>query len=141
MGSIKDDHVGSGGSNGTYAIRLNGARVGFESTFVGDGYGYYTVEVVDLRTGRHDVNVPATYGHGVVDARVTDLALKSNGSVAWIVNRRDFRGASTYEVRRADRRGHARLDADPRIGPNSLDLSGRQLRWSHGDHVNAATLS
>jgi hypothetical protein len=95
------------------------------------------VLVQDLRTGHHRTFVSSTGGRPIeppdgVHQRVTDLELKANGSVAWIVVQKDDRtspAATRIQVRSRDSRGGHRLDESPAIETQSLRLAASTLSW------------
>jgi hypothetical protein len=84
--------------------------------------------------------------HPALRRRFTDVVVKSNGSVAWVLDRVDYSATpphqtQTYEVRRADSQGAALLDSSPDINPYSLTLSGSTLAWRRqGGETRSATL-
>jgi hypothetical protein len=101
-----------------------------------------TVVVKNLRSGRTKFRlpgftgtppgVPALYG-------VTDLELKPNGSVAWIVENRQ--GERQVEVRKADAEGRgAVLDSGTGIDTRSLALSESRLYWLKDGRAQSALL-
>jgi len=100
--------------------RLSGRLVAFHEQFYGRTGAGESGRVVDLWRGRE----VGDYSAGAV----TDLVLKSNGSVAWIAHRQ----GGGYEVHRHDRRGQAVLEAGNGIEPASLRLSGGTLTWRSG---------
>ena len=77
----------------------------------------------------------------------TAVAVKANGSIAWILDKEDYTGTGpnyytqTYEVWKAGSGGRTRLDSSPDILPYSLTLSGSVLQWRYENgEVRAATL-
>src|SRR3954447_2095982 len=95
------------------------------------------VLVQDLRTGRHRTVVGSTGGGAIeppdgVHQRITDLELKANGSVAWIVVQMDDRtspATTRIQVRSRDASGGHRLDESPQIERYSLRLNASTLSW------------
>src|SRR3954452_8354927 len=95
------------------------------------------VLVQDLRTGHHRTFVGSTGGGAIeppdgIHQRVTDLELKANGSVAWIVVETDDRtspAATRLQVRSRDGSGGHRLDESPAIERYSLRLDASTLHW------------
>jgi hypothetical protein len=91
----------------------------------------------DMRTGHHLRFASAMGGRPVEPAdgihrRVTDLELKRNGSVAWIVEQTDLRttpAQKRIQVRSRDTTGAHRLDEGPLVELRSLTLSSSTLRW------------
>ena len=82
---------------------------------------------------------------------LTDLKLRRTGSLAWIVRRtpidiplapypRPADGRPDFQVRKADRRGEALLDAGYDIVPGSLRLSGATLSWLKGGTTHSAVI-
>jgi hypothetical protein len=74
---------------------------------------------------------------------ITDLVLKRNGSLAWIVERTPVDGPLSpdpmpaesrpeYQVRKSDRMGNALLDSGHEIAPRSLVLRRASLDWIKG---------
>jgi hypothetical protein len=128
--------------SGVDAPQLAGRYVAF-STF-GSGIGDETdrIYVYDLRLGRTFLVEGSTV--------ITDIALKRNGSVAWIevapVSPTNFE-ETVFDVRRwsaVDRQGSVLLDRDPDIGPGSLVLSEdrRTISWTPtGSGVRSAPLN
>lgn len=132
-------HLGDVGPAGMFSdrispVRLAGRYVATAAEYTastGDALGAL-IQVRDLRSGAlvqrfQSPGDPNTYD-------VTDLELRSNGSVAWIA--RIIQGmpaTTTYEVRRfPTTESHSTiLDAGTGIGPRSLALSGRTLYWTH----------
>jgi hypothetical protein len=106
------------------------------------------VLVQDLRTGHHRTFVSAMGGGAVgppdgIAQRVTDLVLKSNGSVAWIVVQTDNRtspATTRVQVRARDSNGGRRLDESLAIDRDSLRLDASTLHWRHGATARTAQL-
>jgi hypothetical protein len=89
------------------------------------------VFVVDLRNGRKLLNRPTGVLAGPYFAPATDLELKANASVAWMVE-----GA----VLAHDSSGERRLDSGDGIDSTSLELEGSRLTWIKNGVVRSAIL-
>jgi hypothetical protein len=102
---------------------------------------YSTVTVRNLQDGRVVSDVPATMTGGAPGdgEHVTDIELKPNGSLAWLVQ---LTGAArrTVEVVAVDVNGRRLLESSPDIDPQSLALDGSTLSWSTGGVTHSATL-
>ena len=141
-------HLGDVGPAGMFSdrispVRLAGRYVATAAEYTastGDAQGAL-IQVRDLRSGAlvqrfQSPGDPNTYD-------VTDLELRSNGSVAWIA--RIIQGmpaTTTYEVRRfpATESHSTILDAGPAIGRRSLALSGPTLYWTRDGALRSTTL-
>ncbi len=146
-------------------VRLVGRYVGYSETFYGyHGDGSTRVRVTSLRSGRHRRALPSVLGPPPSDpcepeplpcdvwfggplTDVTALALKANGSVAWIGRQRgglrDGRRYTQYEVRKADRAAkNIPLDSGVDIDPESLTLNRykRTISWTNGGLTKSAPL-
>ena len=110
------------------------------------------VRVRDLRRGRmlHDVAALTTPTRPF--EYLTDLRLKRNGSVAWIVRADSIDAVMTpqamptdflpyYEVARSDRGGRGLLDRGHDIAGGSLALRGSVIRWLKAGRPRAAILN
>lgn len=111
-------------------------------------YRALDVRVQDLRTGRHRRVLSAT-GAEPQDGDsedVTDLELKGNSAVAWIVVRERFESGTVTDrsvlVRAADRGGERLLDEGDEIDPDSLrlDFATSRVSWRHGAERRSTTL-
>jgi hypothetical protein len=120
---------------------LSRAFVGLGLEYEGPAGGNYgQIRVVNLRTGRALVNELAADGdEGASITGVPDLALKANGSVAWIVAVRQGSG-TVYRVMRHDVNGRAVLDSGADIDPSSLALSSSTLYWTRAGQPHSAEL-
>jgi hypothetical protein len=117
---------------------------------------FYRVIVRDLRTEgfRH---IEAAYSNlpehnpddGEVAARITDLTLKRNGSVAWISCPPSDPNANhcaapdpdvPYEVWRVDRRGRKLLDHSSEIELRSLIRKDSTISWRRAGAKQSATM-
>jgi len=73
---------------------------------------------------------------------VGSLALKADGSIAWIgVGQSIIGRGETIEVRRVEAGDETLLDFGRAIHPGSLRLHGSTLTWKHGKHTRSAQLS
>jgi hypothetical protein len=130
-----------GGNGGITRLRLAGHRVAIvdvsESAFNGR---YAAIAIYNLRTGAH-ANVPANQSD---DIDITDLALRPNGSIAFIEG---LDGPASHKppkhqiVRRYDRHGDTILEDSATIDPFSLTLIGRHLTWMSAGLTRTATIS
>jgi hypothetical protein len=120
---------------------ISRAFVGLGLEYEGPAGGNYgQIKVVNLRTGRALVNEPAAEGDEETRTTgVPDLALKANGSVAWIVAVRQDSG-TVYRVVRHDLNGRAVLDSGSDIDPSSLALSSSTLYWTRAGQPHSAEL-
>jgi hypothetical protein len=138
-------------------VTLAGRYVAYPQTsYDPDGTVYYLITVFDLRKRRwHTLSsayVAVSDGNrdGEDSAVVTDVALKKNGSVAWIScfpifgtpDQHDcFRDPDIPpEVWRTDRRGTKRLDAAANVGLHSLKRRGSTITWRRGSETRHAQL-
>jgi hypothetical protein len=143
---VRLDHPDEGINAVSFA--LAGRYVAFHQRFfepVGDHFD--DMVVVDLRTDRRrhiaELYTDERYDEGVLDAGTTDMALRRNGSVAWISCEADSEGcdrSTPYQVHRIDGRGHRLLDTGRRIGPRSLRLTRRTVRWTNAGEPRSASL-
>ncbi len=110
---------------------------------VGETWDRIEVYVKDLRTGKtlHFDHINGFYLQA-------DLALKPNGSLAYIVTQAApsviSPGAPTSfanEVRKMDRDGKAVLDSQPGIDPASLTLTGSTVGWKRNGAPFTATIN
>jgi hypothetical protein len=69
----------------------------------------------------------------------TAIVVKSNGSVAWIVNPNEASGH--YQVHAADTTGSRVVSVGPDIDPTSLALAESTLYWMQGGQAHAAPLN
>jgi hypothetical protein len=121
--------------------RLAGPFVGYARSFCGIGGCQAQIRVVDLRDGSELRDPGAAPGPPAGPNLATDIELKENGSVAWIVGRSEWfkPGSLTHELWVSDSQGLRRLDAGA-LEPKSLALSGSSLSWRHGSQTLTATL-
>jgi hypothetical protein len=99
------------------------------------------VVVTRLTTGRQ-VHRDPMVSTGLVEQHgsPTAVAVKRDGSDAWIGVERSITGQQLIEVHRHDGRGPALLDSGHQVKPASLALHGSRLSWRHGSHTRHATL-
>jgi hypothetical protein len=130
-------------------IRLAGRFVAHASFYEGPAGGTYAVvRVRDLRSGVQTVNIqagaplqPGEPDTSDQQARIRDLELRPNGSVAAITGTNDpATGVPIYRVIKRDPAGTAVLDSGPDIDPTSLALSGGILYWTKAGQPHSATL-
>jgi hypothetical protein len=105
----------------------------------------WQVVVRDLRNGRmlhkvptgvrNDPQVRPDNGIGPTTA----IVVKSDGSVAWIVQTNP--GAGTYQVHALDSMGSRLLATGPDIDPSALALAGSTLYWTQGGKPASTTLN
>ena len=121
-----------------------------------DGTIYYLFTVFDIRKGRwHTLSdvyerrpLDSPTRDGEDEGIVTDVALRKNGSVAWIAcspgipddSRCDGDADTPTEVWRTDHRGTKLLDASTSIRRRSLERDGSRITWRHGGEKRSATL-
>jgi hypothetical protein len=84
------------------------------------------------------LSAPERLVHLATNARVTDLELRDNGTVAWI--QRDPAGTQ-LTVRVLGKHATTDLDSGPAIDPASLRLKGRTLTWTVASAVRSATIA
>jgi hypothetical protein len=98
------------------------------------------IMVVDLRTGaRRVIGRPQVSSHPY-PTTVDDLALKGNGSVAWIAHGPANEAPFIFsEVWASDGRGRRRLDSGPGIS-RDLTLRASALTWVKDGVVRSGTL-
>lgn len=110
------------------------------------------VTVRELRRGRAVRDAKAA----VVSRRpfgfLTDIKLRRNGSVAWIVTAQPLDGPLNpnpmptdylpdYEVGKAERGGQTLLDMGHYIAAGSLALRGTTISWTNGSRRRSASLN
>jgi hypothetical protein len=130
LGRISRLHDEGAGINRRPRPVLAGRYVAYASRGSAIGDEFDRVAVWDLRAGRISLKANAS--------TVTDIALKKNGSVAWISNsyvESSDLNEPLYEVRRMSERsddGDVLVDRATGIGPRSLRLSrtGRTISWT-----------
>ena len=139
-------------------LTLSGRYVGYVETNCNIDQSEDLVVVKDLRTGRNKWSVPAATGQEGDDppsTLVSDLAMASNGSVAWIADWDANSGSSAphpnndRQVRKLDAgapAGGTLLDRGLDIERRSLGLSARGsngawIYWTKGGSPFAARLN
>jgi hypothetical protein len=102
---------------------------------------YSTVLVRNLQDGRLVSDLDATMSGGAPGdtQHVTDLELKPNGSLAWMVQLSGY-ATRTIEVVAVDASGRRLLESGPDVEPESLTLDGSTLSWRTGGVTHSATL-
>jgi hypothetical protein len=129
-------------------VALDGTVVAYEGHGIEPAEPVHTrarplVIVQNLRTGQTLRRLPSdVLGPGRAGP-VMMIVVKSNGSVAWIVQ---DSGATTsrpaeYEVHAADASGERVLASGPGIEPSSLALAGSTVYWMQEGHPASALLS
>ena len=124
-------------------VRLAGRHVAYASEYTastGDALGA-VVQVRDLRTGAFVRRFQSPGDPNTYD--VTDLELRTNGSVAWIA--RIIAGTparTSYEVRLfpTSQAQASIADAGPTLGARSLALSAGTLYWTRDGAARSAVL-
>src|SRR3954454_539044 len=100
-----------------------------------------TVMELDLSKGLQFPGQPATTGGLPGNSqRVTDLVLKANRSLAWIVDIGSSVG-SDRQVVAVDSAGRRTLDTGGNIDPKSLTLNGSTVSWTKGGVAHSASLN
>lgn len=123
-------------------VTITGALTAYGLETCGVDTGSTVVVVRRLTDGRQLRSADATGPLGPESYETVDrLALKRDGSVAWIASTSSL-GTRQHrvEVRRTDARGTALLDVGAAIAIHSLRLTGSTLHWRHGSQVRTATL-
>ena len=96
------------------------------------------VSVLDVSAHEHDFVYRHREGS---NGFATDLALKSNGGVAWISAEETADGRLDYVVRRNDDEGFAELETGRDIDPESLTLGPNSvMRWTRGGQPRSAPI-
>jgi len=125
---------GPGGGGGIQDETLAGPIVAYEESHLFEGgRDEYVIVVRDLRIGRviHKVPTAETRFPGDVgNGGATDLVVKSDGAIAWIVETANE--PTTTEVHAIDRTGSRLLASGAAIDPHSLALAGSTLYWTQG---------
>jgi hypothetical protein len=146
LGTKAESSVQGGG--GIERETLAGTVVAYEKSSNG-GFSHpgakWQVVVRDLRNGRmlhkvptgvrNDPQVRPDNGIGPTTA----IVVKSDGSVAWIVQTNP--GAGTYQVHALDGTGGRVLASGSDIDPSSLALAGSTLYWTQGGKPASAVLN
>jgi hypothetical protein len=146
LGTKAESSVQGGG--GIERETLAGTVVAYEKSSNG-GFSHpgakWQVVVRDLRNGRmlhkvptgtrNDPQVRPDNGIGPTTA----IVVKSDGSVAWIVETNP--GAGTYQVHALDSTGGRVLASGSDIDPSSLALAGSTVYWTQGGKPASAVLN
>lgn len=135
---VLDENVGT--------VRLAGVYTALSFRSVDGCAGestYAYAKVIDLRNGGvrfNDIVSP----RDDADYRVTDLELRSTGTMGYILERRSFPAPGTaqvsHQVFRQDGTMQQLLDSGPAIDPTSLALSGATLYWTNAGAPRSAGL-
>ncbi|HEV7163121.1 MAG TPA: hypothetical protein VGN25_07705 [Solirubrobacteraceae bacterium] len=129
----KPEYTPSGGG-GVEKETLGGSVIAYEKfVVVSEGHSDWMVIVLDLRTGRVLHRVASMGGF------VQSLVVRSDGSVAWIVDE----GGKPEEskVVSVDKTGTHTLAAGVGIAPMSLALAGSTLYWTQNRTPFSALLN
>jgi hypothetical protein len=144
-------------------IALGGAIVAYADTMLNESrYGPcycsdWHVVVLDLRTGRDLQQMPtgeiepprnpqpyptAESGEYVGVGPAVKVAVKSDGSVAWLAENLNLRTGRPpyYEVHVVDRGGSRVVASAANIKPASFRLAGNRLHWTQGGKPESASL-
>jgi hypothetical protein len=134
-------------SFGVGHVTLAGTTAAYELT-QSHGMGEYLrsqwyVAVANLRTGRILRKVPTGVTSPlnrsfVGDGPVTAIQVKSDGSVAWILD--TVQTANRYQIHALDMTGERVLAIGSDIAPDSLALAGNTLYWTQRSTPMSATL-
>lgn len=106
----------------------------------------YTVEVVDLRTGRRRVTPSGIAGgpvqSGAETGGIAAIVCTGAGDAAWIAfnGTRSETGELVYDVYAYDDHGLRLLDSGTGVAESSLALAGRTVYWTDGGQPRSATL-
>jgi hypothetical protein len=125
-------------TGGADAPQLAGRYVAYSTSGSGIGDEFDRIYVYDLRVGRRFLIESSTF--------IRDIALKRNGSVAWIeAAPADPGDTPVWDVRawsNEDRQGSVLLDRGTDVGPESLVLTPDRLRieWTRGGVARSAPL-
>jgi hypothetical protein len=131
------------GGEGVEPEALAGSIVAYGHMVIVGSTGEWTVVVRDLRNGRvlrkapTGVPVkaePSSLGIG----RAVAIVLKTDGSVAWIVETDQENGE--YQVHAVDKSGSRTLASGADVAPTSLALAGSTLYWTQGGKPRSAPL-
>jgi len=135
----------SRGTTDVANLRLAGRYVAYSK----NGPGGITLVSRELRRGIVARDVPAAVATTPGLTAITDLSLRTNGSLAWIAKRTRIDGPLSpyaisvvpdYQVRKSDRSGEALLDAGSGVVPGSLSLLRGTVSWMKGDDTYSAAL-
>ena len=131
-------------------FRLAGRYVAYSLPYCNIDQRADQVRVLDLKTGKQLVATSASPSLEIVcpcPVYVTDMELKANGSVAWIVKLRPRSTPSQAEVRKSDRKlgtGERKtsklVDSGQLIASHSLTREGSTISWTNAGIEKTATL-
>jgi hypothetical protein len=123
--------------------RLAGTLLAYSGVGCGLAGCQATISVGDLRSGGVVQKISPVQDPVAGPNLVWDLALKENGSLAWIVayGRWGDPDFLAHEVRALDSQGARLLDSGPDVNVKSLDLDGSTLTWINGSTTRTATLN
>jgi hypothetical protein len=139
---------GGGGCESVENVALAGTVVAYERTSATGALqthagAEYSIVVRELRTGRTLEKVPTGTNSVLAESAgsgpATALVVKSDGAVAWIVQKNVHEGK--YQVHALDRSGARVLAVGPDIDPGSLALAGSTLYWTQGGKPFSTTLN
>ena len=119
----------------TRTLRIAGRFVAFDSGGYDKNEPLIYLSVIDALSGKRVQAGEALAGgeeppDGRADKGITDIELRPNGSVAWIVQN-PFRSPPLYEVNIIGK-DVRNADLGDDIEPRSLALSGSTLYWTRG---------
>jgi hypothetical protein len=151
---LADNSFGLGYSEELEQLRLSGPYAGYNLAFGGRGGTGSVIVVANLRTGRNVRSIRGTPVTGMstpVQETVTDLVLKSNGSVAWIwdtsktVTFPQLVTTRTVQVRKSDRSSgrfsSSLLDSGlGLVDPRSLAIRNSTISWKKAGQLRTAQL-
>jgi hypothetical protein len=144
-----EEHIGGSGGGGSSGVQLEtlaGTVVAYAtSAAYGNNGARYSMVVRDLSTGRvlHQVTTGMSVrpkATPVSEGPTTALVVKSDGSVAWIVET-DYPGHVKYQVYAIDKTGSQLLASSANIVPYSLALAGNTVYWTQGGQPFSAPLN
>jgi hypothetical protein len=134
-------------------LRVAGPYVGYSLASFGRGGTGSFIVVTNLRTGRYVRSIrgtPVTGMSSPIRETVTDLVIKSNGSIAWIwdtsktVTFPELITTRTIQVRKSDRSSgrssSTLLDSTLTVDTRSLAIRGSTISWRNAGQLRTATL-
>jgi hypothetical protein len=147
LGPIPQCGGGAGGCESVEHVVLAGTIVAYErasatGSFQSRPGAEYQIVVRELRTGRTLENVPTgtnAVGGSGGSGPATAVVAKSDGAVAWIVQKSPVEGR--YQVHVLDRAGARIVAVGPEIDPTALALAGSTLYWSQGGKAFSAAVN